>query len=75
MAECCTAEPVDKGYGKLQYAALNLTGILSKFLWLDGYKDLEFPASLRGFLCATHTMHFFKNNNLDILLKTLWRLT
>lgn len=24
---CCIAERVDKGYGKLQYAALKLTGI------------------------------------------------
>jgi hypothetical protein len=31
IAECCIAEPVDKEYGKLQYAALKLTGIFASF--------------------------------------------
>jgi hypothetical protein len=49
IAECCIAEPVDKEYGKLQYAALKLTGIFASFQGSTGYlRTLHFSAREPG---------------------------
>jgi hypothetical protein len=72
--ECCTAERVDKGYGRLQYAVIKLTGIFPVFAARRAIQTAGFPpANFEGLFAAQCKMPLFKNDHSDLMLKIFWR--